>query len=391
MKRFNRIYLKEQRGAATALVVFTVLSLIAILMGVYGIVASKTQSQLKSDARIQEIYSEEVANVNEIYDEVIHKSSETLAQLGNVGDYVAYNPTKTDAEGTTDVTASLLTYTSPIGTDAAYTAGNGYGNQTFTANSNIKWRILKKDSSTGEVVLISEAPIKSDESASLYLQGAKGYLYAEKEINELCKIYGYGYGTKTDMTTTYKYGDTIADLDEGSQLTGTITGSGARSINVDDVNRMCGITTEQQLNAINNEYGTTPYTHTIYYPTISTANGKSTAKAERSERYTRYYYNASTYLTDTSSELYKMLFRDIGNANYISYWLGSYCVGSTANNASFYVNSISNGCIDRTEVCVGNSSNLSESSKRFAIRPIVYLRNNIQTKGKNANNAWILK
>ena len=106
-----------------------------------------------------------------------------LAKKVQIGDYVAYDP----KEGVTDT--SKLSYTSPVGTGSSH--GNGYTDtpegQTFNVEENTKWRVLSKDEQTGEVVLISETPMHE---FSMY--GAIGYLYAEQELHEICKIYGYG-------------------------------------------------------------------------------------------------------------------------------------------------------------------------------------------------------
>ena len=124
--------------------------------------------------------------------------------------------------------------------------GNGYflteeEGQKFTATVSTKWRIL--DIGKGTVTLISAEPIKKDDSSktgeSFILAGPVGYLYAEQELNEICKIYGYGYGANTSQVTEYSYG-----RPEDGILTGKITGSGARSITIEDINKQAGITEE---------------------------------------------------------------------------------------------------------------------------------------------------
>ena len=94
-----------------------------------------------------------------------------------IGDYVAYNPTK----GVTD--ASKLSYTSPVGSGPSH--GNGHSKQTFSANNTIEWRVLSKNETTGEVVLISAEPIDPNDRVGFIMQGAIGYLYGEQELNEI--------------------------------------------------------------------------------------------------------------------------------------------------------------------------------------------------------------
>ena len=92
-----------------------------------------------------------------------------VADIGNylkVGDYVAYDPLHTDLEGTQAVETSKLSYTSPTGTGQSH--GNGYIDtetdveQTFTAKSDIKWRVLSVSPQTIE--LISQNVILPDDS-----------------------------------------------------------------------------------------------------------------------------------------------------------------------------------------------------------------------------------
>lgn len=65
--------LKSEKGAASTLVLFTILTFIAILMGTYMLITTMQKSQLKSDMRIQEIYKQEVDRANEIYEELSSK------------------------------------------------------------------------------------------------------------------------------------------------------------------------------------------------------------------------------------------------------------------------------------------------------------------------------
>ena len=252
----------------------------------------------------------------------------TLASKVSIGDYVAYNVT----EGVED--ESKLKYESPVGTGMSH--GNGHSAQKFTANSNIKWRVLNVDYSSGEVTLISETPLQTDAGQDFYLRGAIGYLYAEQELNEICKIYGYGKGANTAKTFEYETGDVVEGLDKG-----TITGSGARSINAEDINKITGFerrTYKDQFGA----YGDT-YTHTVYYPTKTTPTGQSDIKTTRTDIQTFYAYTGVDYLKDVTSNIYKLLFMNITNQKNISYWLASRNVLPSSNSTSFFIRCIGNG------------------------------------------------
>ena len=242
-----------------------------------------------------------------------------LAKKVQIGDYVAYDP----KEGVTDT--SKLSYTSPVGTGSSH--GNGYTDtpegQTFNVEENTKWRVLSKDEQTGEVVLISEAPMHQ-----FGMKGAIGYLYAEQELNEICKIYGYGKRANTGKTFRYKTGDVVEGLTEGS-----ITGSGARSITVEDINAITKYNPSNDEAMKEEGYGQ-EYTHTIYHPTKTTDNGASTSATERTDKFTAYDYEGSQYLTDATSPIYQMLF---GSSNDLVYGLASRGVNSYSDNAGFSV------------------------------------------------------
>ncbi|NLC87237.1 MAG: hypothetical protein GX682_00405 [Clostridiaceae bacterium] len=63
--------IKEETGAASVLVLFTVLMFVVILMGAYMLITTSKRGQLESDIRIQEIYKEGVNEVDEVYYNIV--------------------------------------------------------------------------------------------------------------------------------------------------------------------------------------------------------------------------------------------------------------------------------------------------------------------------------
>ena len=61
--------IKKEKGAVSLLVIVTVLTFVLILLGAYMLITSLRKSQVQSDIRIQEVYGEDVKNVNKIYEE----------------------------------------------------------------------------------------------------------------------------------------------------------------------------------------------------------------------------------------------------------------------------------------------------------------------------------
>ena len=301
-----------------------------------------------------------------------------IAESVEVGDYVDYNPTVLDKSGA-PVEENKLTYTSPTGSGTQH--GNGSEDQIFTATENTKWRLL--DIENGTVTLISENPITTDAGENFIMSGAIGYLYAERELNEICKIYGYGYGADTSQVTEYSYGGPT-----DGELTGEITGSGARSITIEDINKEAEIT-EDDYTTLDGNYGnTTNPTVNVYYPTITTSNGKSSSAGVKNLEYTYYYYNKTKI---ENPNVQNMLF----NGNY---WLASRCVNTGSSYSDFNVRYVNDFTVDTytDNVCRGYSPDLiGGPSSNYAVRPIVILKSNVidtsSSTEYNGETMWNLK
>ena len=316
-----------------------------------------------------------------------------IAQYVKVGNYVNYNPTISDKSGT-QVEASKLTYTSPTGTSPTGSGtehGNGYtsteedGGQTFTATADTKWRVL--DIGSGTVTLISENPITTDTGGNFTMNGAIGYLYAERELNEICKIYGYGYGADTSQVTKYSYGGPL-----DGELTGEITGTGARSITIEDINKKAGIY-EDEDGILRFSDGTVVYslygnitnpTTDVYYPTVNTGEGKSELVGAKNLKCTSYNYNKSKI---ENTDVQNMLF----NGNY---WLASRCIDTYSSDSYFEVRLVRDSDARTYYLCDGHSLGLNETARsNYAVRPIVILKSNVIDTNTNyeTEEHWNLK
>ena len=308
-----------------------------------------------------------------------------IAKYVKVGDYVDYNPTITTKDGTTPVETSKLSYSSPIGTATEH--GNGNSVQNFTATEKTRWRVLSIEN--GVVELISENVIKtSDTNANFILKGARGYLYAERELNEVCKIFGYGYGADTTKGGSYTTGGPI-----DKQITGKIEETGARSITIEDINKKVGIyedTTDGKMKysdgeVLNSSYGSiTNPTSNVYYPTVNgdSSTGKSTSAGVKNLKYTYYSYGKSE-----NTDIQNMLF----NGNY---WLASRCFDPLSSLVHFRVHFVYNDYTNASGLCDGYSSYLGEySNSLFAVRPVVTLKSDIIDVSTNysTEGEWKLK
>lgn len=388
-KIINKIK-NNERGSITIFILVSMLFFITVLILSYSGQIYKMNSQKKQIEQIQEEYSAK-DEIEEIYNQALDKIS--LSSIIKVGDYVAYDPTKTDKTN--------LTYQSPVGgyssLEGKITHGNGDSEQTFTAKANngtsagLKWRVLSV--SKDKVELISESALKTDLGNTFILKGGIGYLYAEQELNEICKIYGYGYGADTSVGATYTIGGP-EDITGGK-----IEGTGARSITIDDLNKIAGIYEDiadgkmkySDGTLVNSDYGneTNPST-AEYYPMLGSSNttypGQSTSK-KTGIKYTFYSYNKEQV---EDINIQSMLF----NGNY---WLASRCIVSTSN-VNFDVHYVHSNGTNASFVCNGYTSGLDQRYySSYEVRPVVTLKSNIidisnvtENSGK-AQNPWTLK
>ena len=65
--------IKEEKGAISTLVLFTILMFIVILMGTYLAITTMQKAQLKSDMRIQDIYGKDIERVDKLYNEIVNE------------------------------------------------------------------------------------------------------------------------------------------------------------------------------------------------------------------------------------------------------------------------------------------------------------------------------
>lgn len=264
-----------------------------------------------------------------------------------VGDYVNYTP--------------IAGTQYPSGTNE-----NGWAEQTYTVDSEIKWRVLGLNASETQLVLISGTPIKKDMDASstnewdkdpyLYMKGAYSYENCEEMLDNICGIYSNSLGT-------------------------------AKSIRIEDINNALGVVVEGNtiyeksnssktnidvVRVLGNSY---TYTGEDYSP-ASYINGKQHATAGEIENYNSYGYAwASLTASDT---LKNMLFSGTTeDSNYAkSYWLaspGSFLDGSCAG---FGPGPVGDGFAYRGYYRLFRSYGRWYAS-RLAVRPVVYLKSDI--------------
>lgn len=375
---------KSEKGSITVMVLSAMLFLIGTITVSYFAMSNKSIDQDKKVSQIAKQYKASDEDMENEYQKAVNNLK--VEDYVKVGDYVDYNPTIASKDGT-KVEESKLSYTSPIGTASEH--GNGKTEQTFKATADTKWRVLSIKN--GTVELISENVIKTfDTNSEFVLRGARGYLYAEQELNEACKIFGYGYGADTTKGGNYTVGGPLDTL-----VTGKIEGTGARSITVEDINKIAenGQMKYSDGTIINSNYGdTTKPTENIKFPTIDINKGDNITGISKlaqlkNVKNTEYSYKKDKIANQDISEI---LF---GN----NYWLASRSI-NTESTYDFCVSCVygQNVYIGNAGVCYDLNGNFIERDLSRTIRPIVTLKKNvIDLSNIDSNpegiNVWHLK
>ncbi len=364
--------LREQKGITLIALVITIL--IIIILSVIAInMAFGDNGLIKRAEDAGDYYANDTAYTDESLANVDAYIADVLGEWrydeeGNVtngevtlaiGDYVNYDCTTSDA-----VYESLE-------------ENNGYGLQTFTASEyQYGWRVLGADEETGELLLLAEdfVPLEGGRTNStsgrteFYLRGQAGVENGIDELEKICAIYGNGEGA-----------------------------TGARSITVDDINKITGYNPEEEKYGAGQlyEYGNkvTYYWDGSNYPYYRASNGltgnlttshnnssygnsfywydeeagwqsspyTADATTESMQEITTlesnyYYYGGSSAGLDTNSAAYKMLFTNSSTGAYSSnagstsqfwYWLGSPRVYTGSDCTSFGLRGVYNGHVHR--------------------------------------------
>ena len=379
---------KSEKGSITVMVLSAMLFLIGTITVSYFAMSNKSIDQNKKVSQIAKQYKASDEDMENEYQKAVNNLK--VEDYVKVGDYVDYNPTIASKDGT-KVEESKLSYTSPIGTASEH--GNGKTEQTFKATADTKWRVLSIKN--GTVELISENVIKTfDTNSEFVLRGARGYLYAEQELNEACKIFGYGYGADTTKGGNYTVGGPLDTL-----VTGKIEGTGARSITVEDINKIAGVYEENgQMKysdgtIINSNYGdTTKPTENIKFPTIDINRGDNITGISKLAQLKNVKNTEYSYTKDkmANQDISEILF---GN----NYWLASRSI-NTESTYDFCVSYVfgQNVYIGDTGVCYDLNGFFIERELSGTIRPIVTLKKNvIDLSNIDSNpegiNVWHLK
>ena len=285
----------------------------------------------------------------------------------HIGDYVDYkNPTS----GTAEVTSAE---SGVYGNDSN---GNATANitQTYTLSTtknNVKWRVLGIDSETRGLKLIAADPIERDANPNLsvmnttagndpylYLKGAESYVYGPTAMNKVSEMY---------LNSTYA--------------------TKARSVTMNDIDEITGITTEAKIKEVDIlGYGTEYNFDKHYTPELWLQIGKkkdATKAITVKGTSTAYAYTINNEeeptVKITNTRVHDMLFKDVELESQKAYWLASRAVYANSSYASFGPGDVYSGD-GFTFAGFGDYffySTGDEGVVGLAVRPVVILKSDV--------------
>lgn len=309
-----------------------------------------------------------------------------------IGDYVNYN------EGSSTHTPDTSKGAGTSKTGGSNTAGYTLGTSEL-ATEDLKWRVLGVNAK-GQLELISADPTKQ----TLYLANDEGYVNAETTYNE--------DGSVKELGTLDKYCNDL--YGQGTDAEGNKLATGARSLNVDDINKLTKYDPKSSTSyGVEWQYRFSDASTYVQYSkdggTTWADTGKTTFRLPDEEtaissynkdirkvEYTYYYYNIASNLTaddgftaDEATAISNMICKGTTSSN-ISQWLASRCVVCSSSTAYFRVRGVNNGSVHYYNFFASygyfNYGN-------YRVRPVVSLKSDISLSGSGdsvgtVDNMW---
>ena len=347
------------------------------------------------------------------WEEITNAEGETVITDGTtelkIGDYVNYDPTNGGAiadEKQEKVGEETVEYTykseegtrhnnqseAVADTRENMTKGNGYGDQYFSVESETNgWRVLGLDENTDEILLISAdtvGPVSGGEEYNgqtfFYLRGQTGYEYGVEELKAICEIYGKGKGASGARSITVEDINKITGYDPSSTGDGKPYADGSLWEYGNEVTYTKTSGGIQFEDSLGNGSGTASYYNMFRY--YEGGKWKTLAEGEsKTVRCTDYYYSPVTLTTseegatagiETSSTEYEMLFSRTSDGQ--DYWLASPFTGTDSGYDYFGLRLVVGGRVYDNDLfyTYGNPGN-----GYYGVRPVVSLESNVSISG----------
>lgn len=277
------------------------------------------------------------------FKKVIYSQSkaEKLIDVVSIGDYVLYNPGDKYIENLDNYQGVKISETI----------------KAEEMNGTKKWQVLSKDTKTGKIELVAS----DGASQSIEFEGINGYNNSEKALNEICSIYA-------------------------NKESGAVS---ARSLNVNDVNKITNYNpntedvsyTYKTKYELNNETldiieNTDIGEYNYHLNSDSREYSYNTDKMNLFLKPSKVCWLASRYLK-LSNSVRQIGIREISSSDILATYLGSFF-----NPDSKFVEG--KGYVPEES----SQNKLYTRSNSFL--PVVELKTDIQTSGRNADGEWVL-
>ncbi len=175
---------------------------------------------------------------------------------------------------------------------------NGYANQSFTFQDDIQWVVLGINNG-GELLITSTKSLNTTDGKQFFFKGEKGFEYGIAELDNICKLYENGIGSK-----------------------------GARSIRIEDINK---ITKYNPMSTGNgqkygkgnlNEYGNEVrfYWNGDLFPYYEAENGVKGVLEQKHNNFFTYNEEKNNFINN-ELEIEKMKYIDKIKTNFYSYYI----------------------------------------------------------------------
>ena len=306
------------------------------------------------------VYNSEGQNISVVKKELskIGLQLSNLADVVEVGDYVNYNASSN----------GVKTFTSSECLAGSSISGTISTGDSFNSAAPSQWRVLSVDKVNGIVELMAADSTEQ----TVTLTGGDGLVNAEDVLNNIGAIYGHGKGAES-----------------------------GRSITLEDVEQYSSYdpyTYENENSSTGYYGGTKDYTSGTFYKEVTDNEGNvigyedtTTAASSSSPvtmTQTHYSYTASSYFSN--STIYNMIFKNSTStsSDKSTYWLASRCVDLGSSYCDFRVRIVNSGSVYSNNVYCSNGYVNSPANR---VLPVVSLKSNIQTSGKNSSGVWQLK
>jgi len=372
--------MENQRGGIKLITMIAIVLVLTIVLMVLIIFTNKDKEESSNSnvnnnniSNNQESINQNTANNTNNTNTTWYYDNNGNVTNGNItleiGDYINYDATK-------DENGNLITekYTSPK-------SKNGVEDLIFEIDYKGTWQVLGVEN--GSVIIMSTEGVGSE---LLTLKGKAGLQYGVEELNNISSIFGKGKGAIKARSVTANDINKVTGFDPKEYEQGTIAGYGNKITykmnNEGYVEYSCEQTSETDVT------GDTDFRF---------FNGKEIKVLNKGQQITLknsgYDYEIEDFSNAINENTYNLLVPektlDVLNNNDTGYWLASQSIMGFDGVVGFCLKLVSTtGSL--FDVALVESSEDEEEEDCMDIRPVVYLKSDIQLE-KSEQNKWIIK